>query len=310
LEEIEFLMRVVNYIVYLLAKSFLLLGRYVPLGFTVWWMRGLARLLYRLMSQRRRLIQYNLEQALGATTTPEERERIGRESFESLFISFAELLHMDQIYARWQEHYRIEGGEIVDRIIAEGKGFFVFGGHFGGWLSMALVTYRFPNCPGYNMVARPMRNPRIQQLAEYLASQFGGSIIGTHGGTGGVVEERLRQGHLVGLYMDQESRRGKGIFVKFFGREACSHVVPAYLAWKNNAPMIPYWIVRERPGYFHVIFREPLKYELTDDPEENNRRVTQLIADEVERTIRDHPEQWLWAHNRWRRRPDGTKIEI
>jgi Kdo2-lipid IVA lauroyltransferase/acyltransferase len=303
-------MKVLNYIVYAVAKAFLLLGRFVPLGFTVWWMRGVARLLYRVMSKRRRLIHYNLEQALGATTTPEERQRIGRESFENLFISFAELLHMDQLYPRWQEHFRVEGGETIDRLIAEGKGFFVFGGHFGGWTSMASVRYRFPDCPGYNIVARPQRNPRIQQLIEYLASQFGGSVISTHGGTGGVVEERIRQGHLVGLYMDQESRRDKGIFVKFFGRDACSHVVPAYLAWKNDIPMIPYWVVRERPGYFHVIFRAPLKYEITDDPEENNRRVTQLIADEVERTIREHPEQWLWAHNRWRRRPDGTKIEI
>jgi KDO2-lipid IV(A) lauroyltransferase len=253
---------------------------------------------------------FNLEQALGETTTPEERERIAWQSFESsIFITFAELLHMDQIYARWQEHFRFEGAEIVDRFVERGQGFFVFGGHFGGWTSMASVTLRFPRCPGFNMVARPQRNPYIQQLLEYLAGKFGGNIITTRG-TGALIEERIKQGHLVGLYMDQESRRDQGIFVKFFGREASSHVVPGYLAWKNNIPLIPYWIVRERPGYFNVIFREPLQYELTDDVDENNRRVTQAIAAEVERTIREHPEQWLWAHNRWRRRPDGTKIEL
>ena len=38
--------------------------------------------------------------------------------------------------------------------------------------------------------------------------------------------------------------------------------------------------------------------------------MTQAIASEVEQVIRAHPEQWLWAHNRWRRRPDGTKVEL
>jgi KDO2-lipid IV(A) lauroyltransferase len=302
-------MKALNFLAYAMIKSFLFGARFVPMGFTFWWLRALARTAYRFSKGRRALMLFNLEQALGATTTAQEREEIARKSFENLFISMGELMHMDNIYKRWQDHFSYEGAEIVDKIIAQGKGFFVFGGHFGGWTSMASVVYRFPDLPGMNMLARPMRNPYMQNLVEYLASKFGGRIITTRG-TGALIVERAKQGHLIGLYMDQESRRDQGIFVRFFGREASSHVVPGHLAWKHDIPLIPYWIVRERPGYFHVIFREPLQYEIGPDPEDNNRRVTQLIADEVERTIRAYPDQWLWAHNRWRRRPDGTKIEL
>jgi len=146
-------------------------------------------------------------------------------------------------------------------------------------------------------------------LMDFLATKFEGRIISTRG-TGKMIEDAVNNGELVGLYMDQESRRGQGVFVKFFGRDACSHVVPGYLAWKNDVPMVPHWLVRKKPGYVRAIFREPIKYELTDDVDENNRRVAQAIADEIESAIREYPEQWLWAHNRWRRRPDGTKIEI
>jgi KDO2-lipid IV(A) lauroyltransferase len=302
-------MKAVNYIAYALIKGFLFSARFVPMRFTFWWLGLAGRIAYRFAKGRRALMLFNLEQALGADTTPEQREEIARRSFINLFISMGELLHMDTIYQRWQDHFSFEGAEIVDDIIRQGKGFFAFGGHFGGWTSMASVFYRFPDLPGRNMVARPMRNPYVQNLVEYLASKFGGEIITTRG-TGELIVDRARQGHLIGLYMDQESRRDQGIFVTFFGREAASHVVPGHLAWKHDIPLIPYWIVRERPGYFHVIFREPLRYEVGPDPEENDRRVTQLIASEVERTIRRYPDQWLWAHNRWRRRPDGTKIEI
>jgi len=302
-------MKLINFLVYAVLRTFLFSARFIPMAFTFWWLKILARLVYPLVKGRRALMLYNLEFAMGDSATLEERERIAYQSFENLFISMGEFLHMDNIYARWQKHFRFTGDEIIDGLIKRGKGFFVFGGHFGGWTTMGSVRFRFPDLPGFNMVARPLRNPYLQNLLEYLAEKLGGRIISTRG-TGKAIEEAVARGELVGLYMDQESRREQGTFVKFFGREASSHVVPGYLAWKNNIPLIPYWVIRERPGYFHILFREPLQYELTDDKDENNRRVTQAIASEVERTIREHPEQWLWAHNRWRRRPDGTKIEI
>lgn len=299
-------MRVINYVIYALIRGMLLGARLVPMGFTFWWLKGLARLAYRLARRRRALMLWNLESALGDQFTPEQREEIARQSFENMFLTMGEFIHMDTIIGHWQKHFTFEGVEILERLIEQKKGMFVVGGHFGAWLMDAVMSPKFPGIPGLNVVVRPLRNPRLQQVLEFVAGKFGGKLITTRG-TGEVIEERVARGELVCFYMDQESRRDQGIFVKFFGREASSHVVPGYLAWKNNIPLIPGWMLRVRPGHFHMILREPLKYELTPDKDENNRRVTQLIADEVERTIREHPEQWLWAHNRWRRRPDGTK---
>lgn len=299
-------MRLINFTIYAILKSMLLMGRVIPKAPVYWiWIR-LGRLAYRLAGGRRELMLKNLENALGDTTTPEQREEIARKSMESLFLSLGELMVMDQLYARWQEHFTFEGDEIIEGMMKEGRGFFVFGGHFGGWLCMASVVYRFPDLPGFNMVARPARNPRVQEIMEYCAERLGGRIITTRG-TGRTIEEAFENGELIGLYMDQESRKDQGVFVDFFGRPALTHVVPGYLAWKNGIPLIPYWIIRKKPGYFHILFRKPLEYEISDDKDENNRIVTQAIASEVERTIREYPDQWLWAHNRWRRRPDGTK---
>lgn len=302
-------MRIVNFIVYAIARAFLLGARIIPMEFTFWWVKLLARLAYRFARGRRALMLWNLEYALGDTATPEQREEIAWKSFENMFVSIAEFIHMDSILGRWREHAEFEGAEIVDRLIQEKKGFFVFGGHLGGWTMPGLAVRRFPDCPGFNIVARPLRNPRLQTLFEYMAEKFSGRVITTRG-TGEVIEERAAKGELIGFYMDQEGRRDNAIFVDFFGHQALTHVVPGYLAWKNNIPLIPYWIPRTRPGHYRVIFREPLTYELTEDKDENNRRVTQAIAREVERTIREFPEQWLWAHNRWRRRPDGSRLDV
>ncbi len=298
-------MRALNLAVYGVIKFILILGKIVPMQLTFLWMRLNARMVYPFIRKRRRIMLWNLEHALGDETTPEERERIAFRSLENLFLAVGELIHLEKITDNFNQHFTWEGKEIVDRYIAEGKGFFVFGGHYGGWTLPSVAPALFPELHAVNMVARPLRNPYLDSILHYLAGKFKGKVVTTRG-TGGEIVDAINNGELVGLYMDQESRRGQGIFVKFFGQDALSHVVPAYLAWKHDIPLIPFWIPRTRPGHFHVIFREPLHYELTDDPEENNRRVTQAIADEVERTIRERPEQWLWAHSRWRRRPDGT----
>ncbi len=302
-------MRLINVLVYSVIRGVMLAARVAPMRLSFWFAKNLGRAAYYIAPGRRRLALHNLELALGRETTPERRKEIARRSFESLMLSMVEMIHMDSIYKDWEKHFQIEGAEIIDRLAEEGRGFFVFGGHLGGWTSMASVVYRFPQVPGFNMLARPLRNPRMQELFEYVAAKFGGKII-TTSGTGRRIEEAAARGELIGLYMDQESRHSQGIFVDFFGRKALTHVVPGYLAWKSDIPLIPYWIPRTRPGHFRAIFKEPLRFELTDDPQENNRIVTQAIASEVERAIREFPEQWLWAHNRWRRRPDGTTDDI
>ena len=299
-------MKAVNYFASLLSKIVLTIGRWLPMGPTFRLMRLLGGLAWRVSQKRRALMLYNLELALGGETTTEERERIGRESMINVFISVGECLHMYKIYDRWERHFQFEGKEWVRQLIDRKQGFFAFGGHFGGWMLPGAIMLPFPDLPGAAMVARPLRNPYMQELLEHMAKDFGGRLLTTRG-TGQEIVAAAERGEMIGLYMDQESRRDQGIFVKFFGREASSHVVPGHLVWKHDIPLIPYWLVRLEPGRYRVTLGPPVEYELTDDPEENNRRVTQAMASEVERIIRLHPEQWLWAHNRWRRRPDGTK---
>ena len=180
-----------------------------------------------------------------------------RGSLISLFLSVGELLHMDQIYAHWERHFQVEGAEHIRPLVEAKQGFFGLGAHLGGWMLPGAIYCVFPELPWANLVARPLRNPYLQGLLEYVGNEFDGSIITTRG-TGRQIMEAVERGELVGFYMDQESRRDQGIFVEFFGRDASSHVVPGYLAWKHQIPFFPVWHVRTGPGKFRIIFGAPI----------------------------------------------------
>jgi len=270
----------------------------------------LGRLSYYLIGRNlRELALSNLEMALGDQTTAAERVTIFRNCLVNLAYTFAELLHMDRIMDDWQNRFEFEGAHLIEEMLARKKGMIVFGGHFGGWTMFKAIGMRFPPLISHaHVVIRPQRNPYLDQwLRRYIDQNSPGSLMINTRGSGDLIEQVLQRGHLVGMFMDQESRRAQGVFVQFFGRMANSHVVPAYLSRKLQVPMFPFWIPRTRPGHFKIIYREPIPIIDTGDTDADIKAMTQLIAQDVERTIREHPEQWLWLHSRWKRQPEGEQ---
>ncbi len=300
-------MRIINYISFLILRGLWFSWRYVmPEKFSFAMTRRVGLLAYRLLGRYRRLTLSNLEYALGDCTTLEERERIARECFINIGYNFMELMFMDKIVEEWEERVEWEGDNLVDDLGKQGQGFFAFGGHLGCYTLVAVTEKRFKDI-GLNMLMRPLRNEFLNDFIAMMAKNLDANIIYSRG-TGDEIVNAAENGELIGLFMDQESRRKQGMFVKFFGRDACSHVVPGHLALKHDIPMLPLWMPRTTPGRFKVIFKEPLEVEHTGDPDQDLKLMTQAIVDEVEWAIRKWPEQWLWAHDRWKRKIDGSDV--
>jgi len=227
----------------------------------------------------------------------EVRERLGRAAFEHLGVVLAECLWLrDRGRAEIPRHVLLRGGERIAAARATGRPLLFVTGHCGNW---ELLAARIACGLELAVVARELDEPGFQEELLAFRARFGTRTIVR--GTPGAAREllrTLRSGGALGMLIDQDTRV-EGVWVDFFGRPAWTPSGAADLALRFRAIVLPVFIERLADGS-HRVDVEP-ELELTDDA----TAATQAMTAAIEAQIRRVPEQWVWMHRRWRRRPPG-----
>jgi KDO2-lipid IV(A) lauroyltransferase len=246
----------------------------------------------------------NLARAFPAPATPpEEIRRIGREGFRNLGRCFGELCGLSRSSAGPRDVLAlVDTGEGVGRfrrLLAAGRGLVVVTAHLDNWeLSGASVA-----CAGLPVVAVAKRLyfEKYDRLVNGLRRRFGMEIVYQDESPRKLLRA-LRDGKLVALLADQDVPRLDGVFVPFFGRPAYTPSGPAALAAASGAELVLAHTLREGRDRHRLLVSEPIQF----DRNEKDRAVlegTRGWCALLETRIREHPEQWVWMHRRWRTAP-------
>jgi len=264
-----------------------------------------AFLVYLLDVPHRRIGLTNLALALPERPLA-ERRRILRRSFLNLGRMAAELSHLSRLSpARLRDMVRFEDEAWWQEAVGweRSTGVLALSGHFGNW-ELLVYAHGMRGHP-VHMVHRAIANPLVDRWLNTLRARAGTHMIRKSVGAGGVLQALRERGLLV-LPIDQNSTRGLGVFVDFFGHAASTNAGMARIALRTDAPIVPVFIVREGWRARHRVRVLPiLQVERTGDPVEDVRRNTQRFTAVFESMVREHPEQWLWVHKRWKTRPVG-----
>ncbi|MGR3615217.1 MAG: lysophospholipid acyltransferase family protein [Paracoccaceae bacterium] len=188
----------------------------------------------------------------------------------------------------------------LERARAEGRPVILVTGHFGNYDSArANLIAR-----GHKMGAlyRRMKNPYFNEHYVETISAIGKPMF--EQGRRGMVElvRHLKGGGIVAIVADLHVQNGKEI--QFFGKPAITSVVPAEMALKYNAELIPVYGIRKSDGLnFSIIMQDPIVH---SDPD----TMTQTVTTKLEQLVREHMGQWFWVHRRWKyRKGMGVKPE-
>jgi KDO2-lipid IV(A) lauroyltransferase len=217
---------------------------------------------------------------------------IARNSYDALrlvYLSKAKILRL----------CAIEGEEHLAGAIRAGKGAIAVTGHIGCW---ELLAACFAN-KGYpvSVIYRDMRDKRLESLLVGMRRCNGVSSI-PRGASAVSAYKVLKRGEILAMLIDQDIDVD-GLFVPFFGVPAHTPRGAAAFALRSGAAVVPLAIHMQPDGNHRITVLPALEKPSADLPEgERIDELTRSCSQAVESLIRIYPQQWVWFHDRWRKR--------
>jgi KDO2-lipid IV(A) lauroyltransferase len=185
---------------------------------------------------------------------------------------------------------------IVERLRDDGKPALIFAAHLANWelAAVAARSYGLDSTVVY-------RRPNVRALSDEiigLRSGCMGTLVQTSLDAPGRLLEALQRGSHVAMLVDQYATQG--VPVTFFGRRTRANALIARLARHVDCPIHGIRVVRYPGDRFQLQMTEAITPARGADGKIDVERTMQVITDVVEGWVREHPEQWLWLHRRWR----------
>ncbi|MGE4327436.1 MAG: lysophospholipid acyltransferase family protein [Pseudodonghicola sp.] len=182
------------------------------------------------------------------------------------------------------------GVPLFEAARAEGRPVILITGHFGNYDAARanLIGRGHPLGALYRRMANPYFNEH------YVKAMLSVGTPMFEQGRRGMMEmvRYLKGGGVIAIVSDLHAHGGENI--DFFGEPAVTSLVPAELALKYNAALIPTYAIRRPNGLdFDIVMHDPI-------PHSDPVTMMQAVNDDLETLVRDHMEQWFWIHRRWK----------
>ena len=233
-----------------------------------------------------------------------EIEKILAGVWDNLGRVAAEFVHLDEFHiaepGSASPNAVVIEPDILERgrgLIAHKHGTLSFAAHLANWEMSAVVAKLL----GAN-AAVLYRRPNIRSISDAvvkLRANVMGKLIPTSLDAPVRLAHLLQEGVHVGMLVDQHFT--KGVDVTFFGRTCKANPLIALLARQVECPIYGLRVMRLPDGNrFAGGITGPIEPKRAADGRIDVQGTMQVITSVIEGWVREHPEQWLWLHRRWR----------
>jgi len=242
----------------------------------------------------RRLALRNLEIAFGQEKSKRELRRLLRHHFQrlgaNLFCSLKiAVMPIDQL----AKTVDIENLDAVHRHLRLGRPVVLVLSHLGNWELISQILPRFIGYVRNGTIYQKLGNRFIDEHVRKLRGRAGVEMFDRKEGFQKAIE-LLRGGGAIGILSDQHAG-DQGLWTPFFGRLGSTSPLPALLAKRTGAVLIPMALYTNGVARWQLTV-EPALETRGESVESLTAKANEIIAHQIRRA----PEDWFWVHNRWK----------
>lgn len=276
----------------------------LPIGIQLSIGRAIGKLLARMLKRRRHIAEVNIGICF-PELSPERQQQLVDESL----IAITQGLIETGIgwWATDEEILRrssVDGLELVAEAQKRGQGVLLFGAHFSTLDLSGRVLSRHI---AVDVTYKNQKNRAFDYYILQARKKFFENII--HKSEMRRMIKLLKQGRVVWYAPDQDFGRDGSVFAPFFGQPAATLATFGKLLKLTGAKPLFYRHHREildGKVFYRGVVSDPFLDQFGHDEVAN----ATLFNQALEAAIRIHPEQYLWAHERFRTRenPDDPRV--
>jgi KDO2-lipid IV(A) lauroyltransferase len=260
--------------------------------------RLLGKISYYFAPYRRHITEINLRLCFPLLDSKQQHNLVKR-CFESAGMGIIETG-----MAWWMPPWRlknklhISGIEHIQAAKQSGDSLIVLGGHF---TCMELVGRLYALQDGqFHLLYRPHKNLLFNDLMTRKRASYVNKVISKNDIRDFM--HSIRKKITVWYSPDQDYGKEHSVFAPFFGIPTATIAILPRLIRNKPAIVIPacYHRLENNQGY-ELIFYPPLKKFPSGDDVFDATQINQAL----EADLKQHPDQYLWQHRRFKTRPEG-----
>lgn len=279
---------------YYILYGFLYLLSLLPMWLLYIFSDILAGLVFVVLGYRRKVILGNIAVAFPEKTV-KERKKIARQFYRNFVDNFIETIKLLSAAPAWiDKHFQLDS-DPFPKLYAEGRKCQLHLGHNFNW-ELANAFMPMHTQFEFLVVYMPIKNKAMDRLFMHLRTRTGSKMLPATNMRNSIVQYRHSQ-YMLALVADQApGSPANAYWLNFFGKPTPFVRGPESGARVGNIPVIFADIYKTKRGYYRVNLETG-----SENPKElPEGELTRRYIRFLEKSIRKHPEMWLWSHRRWK----------
>ncbi|NPA65727.1 MAG: lipid A biosynthesis acyltransferase [Epsilonproteobacteria bacterium] len=258
----------------------------------------LATIAYILTPKYRKVVSINLDFLFNNSMSQEEKKEITKYSFKNLMYNFLYLMEMRYMTKEeFKKIVKVKNFEVVQKALDSGRPIVYITPHYSIWefAGASLSVYAKPA----TIVYKHLKNQEYEKWLLSARDHFGNKSIEKKN----VLKKLIKiakNNEAIGILIDTNIKKADGLEVEFFGKKIHQTPVPAFIARKFDAIIIPVLTRTQDDKTYEVTYYDPIEIQKTENEKEDILNLTQAQATWLEEVIREEPKFWFWLHRRFK----------